>query len=234
MKAIILFLLFIVASSVVIGQVRMNNFFEEIKVSPPKFTGPEQETDLKNKSYNASFNMYLEDQIVYPKTAYDRQLEGTEVVRFVVNERSELLDFKVINSVSKDIDDAVIRAIKSTRGMWQPGTNNNDIVAMEKEVSVTFKLGQDEKVFNKEFVEIAEYYYKKGNKKFLLEDKPKHALNIYSAGLMYLPHDQSLLIMRGICYFELGNIDKAKKDWARVGDIDGVDESFYFLTEETK
>ena len=234
MKAIVISLLFILASSVVSGQVRINNYFGEIRVSPPKFTGPEQETDLKSKSYNASFNMYLEDQITYPKAAHDRQLEGTEVIRFVVNERGELANFKIVNSVSKDIDDAVIKAIKSTGGMWQPGTNNNDIVAMEKEVSVTFKLGQDEKVFNKEFVEIAGYYYRKGNKKFLSEDKPKHALNIYSAGLMYLPHDQSLLIMRGICYFELGNIDKAKEDWARVGDIDGVDESFNFLAKVSK
>lgn len=218
------------AANVVCGQIFGKNTLEEVNVSPPHFTGIENHIYSSDKANIAIFNQYMAGVIVYPKIAVDKNLEGTEVIQFVVNTNGELTDFNIINSISEYIDDAVIKALQSTNGMWKPGTNNNEAVAMEKEISVTFILGAGQEINAKnDFVKIARILFCKGNKEFLKKGKPKSALRIYNAALSYLPYDQNLLLMRGFCHFELGNIEQAREDWSRIKALDGIDESIYQL-----
>ncbi|MCY1719054.1 tetratricopeptide repeat protein [Prolixibacteraceae bacterium Z1-6] len=39
--------------------------------------------------------------------------------------------------------------------------------------------------------------------------------------MRYCPNDESLLFMRGLCFYKLGNIDEAQKDWERIAKLGG-------------
>jgi hypothetical protein len=50
----------------------------------------------------------------------------------------------------------------------------------------------------------------------------------YSLALNYLPYDKSLLLMRGVCRYELGDKEGAKEDWNRMASLgEPIDMSEY-------
>lgn len=232
MKAIVLCILCTLAVTLSHGQIFGKYIIEEVNVSPPQFVGIVTDANTSGNASMVAFNQYMSGEIRYPQPAIDRRMQGTEVIQFVVNENGELMDFNVVSSVSELMDEVVIEALRSTNGKWNPGTNNDENVAMVKQVTVIFALShrQDNIVVN-EFKETARILFNKGNRKFLVKGHPKRALRFYDAALNYLPNDQSLLLMRGLCQFQLGNIEQAEEDWSRLKELDGVDESIYQLVD---
>ncbi len=61
-----------------------------------------------------------------------------------------------------------------------------------------------------------------GSSAFFVEHKPKKALRHYNKSVRYLPNDKGLLLIRGICNYELGNEENARKDWNRIVSLGGV------------
>ena len=94
---------------------------------------------LAGRSYE-SLNDYLSDRIAHPSQFSKRKkTEGTEVIQFDVTPEGELSQFRVINSVSPEIDEHVISVLKTTSGFWTPGENNGEPATMTREISVVFK-----------------------------------------------------------------------------------------------
>ena len=93
----------------------------------------------------------------------------------------------------------------TTSGMWRPGYNNGDPVAMEKEISVVFKT-QD----STDFDALAIKYLRKGNKELFVNNNPKKALRYLNHGMKYRPSEDCLLISRGICKYQLGDKEGAE------------------------
>ena len=120
-----------VMSIIAFGQ-EPKQMLEEVEVTPPKFTGIEGVVTIIQNESIATIDDYLIKNIEYPEESVQRWLEGTAVVQFVVTANGEVTNFEVINSVSFDIDDELIRVLETTNGMWQPGLNNGRPVAMEK------------------------------------------------------------------------------------------------------
>ncbi len=224
MKKYLIFLICLTVSIIVFGQNKLQNSvnIEGIEVAPPQFTGIENVVMLTNADKPQLIKNYLVKKAKYPKSALDCRREGTEVIKFVVNPNGTLSDFEVLNSVCASIDKELIRALKTTDGMWQPGYNNDEPVAMEKEVSLIF-LADDYNDITKHFTTRATNSFTQGNKKMFLKQNHKKALKYYNQGMKYLPYDKSLLYVRGICKYELGDKEGALKDWNRIVALGGMD-----------
>jgi len=221
-------LLFLIFSVVTFGQ-ENKQFSDEINgvnVSPPTFAGilVEQQKEL------GSINEYLMNHIEYPEKAQEKAQEGTEVVQFVVTTKGEVADFNIINSVSPEIDQEVIRVLKTTSKMWKPGLNNGTPVAMEKEISAAFYLNMkgihDPDVTN-DFANLAKHYFNRAGKMFFIREKNMRALKYYDKAVRYMPNDKALLVNRGMCRYELGNEDGACQDWNRIKDLGGLEADAY-------
>jgi TonB family protein len=177
-----------------------NWMLKEVEVVVPTFKGNKQK----------SIDEFLRKKLDYPTEAAIWKQQGTEVVQFVVTTEGKLTDFKVINSVSYEIDKEVIRALKSTSGKWLPGTTNGNPVAMETEVSMAFKLNPKDN-----FVEMAKWNFQKGNELLFSKEQPKKALKYFDWAINFLPNDETLLAIRGICKYKMGDENGAIKDLDR-------------------
>ena len=223
MKTIIIFLLCMILSGITFGQIEEEKMrhvdVDEVQVVPPKFTGVKNAIPLLKEGKIESIGDYLAKNIEYPKKDAERFIQGTEVVQFVVSPTGELSDFKVINGISPQINEEVIRVLETTSGMWVPGYNNNEPVAMEKEISVAFKITG--LPYPLDFKTQATKYFSKGTEILFTKHNPKRALKFYDKGIMLLPNDEGLLLMRGIARYEVGNKDGAYRDWDRINALGG-------------
>jgi len=192
---------------------------EQVEVSPPEFTGVEGATRFLNGE-NADVSLlsqYLMNHVQYPDDDIERFTEGKEIIRFIVQPDGSLTDFTVVNSVSPSIDQEVINAMKTTEGMWKPGYNNETMVPMEKEFSMVFKLAHTRSLQSQ-----AISLYKKGNKLLWIKRNPKRALRHFEQGLVYVPEDKTMLLLHGVCLYELGDKERACQDWNRIKALGGI------------
>lgn len=221
MKRTAIFLLCMVISIITFGQEQKRHMLSEVEVTPPRFTGNE---DVLKKVHEDGFSYlkdYMAKHIQYPEQAMMWMEEGTEVIKFVVTPTGEVTDFKVINSVSPEIDKEVIRVLQTTSGMWMPASNNGKPVAIEKEISVAFSTDQQDPA--KRFAHIAKANFVAGNSRFFIKKNGTKALKYYNCAIRYLPNDKCLLVTRGICKYELGDKSGACKDWTRIKALGGYE-----------
>jgi len=233
MKTIIFFFSCMMLTIIALGQDQKPNL-GEVKVTAPKFSGIENAAKMLNGRESETINVYLSENFYYP-VYKDVNPEGTEVIQFTVTPSGELTNFVIINSVSHEIDEEMIRVLQTTNGMWIPGLNNNVPAEMTKEVSLVFYPGNNSsKSVTKIFTEKATPYFINGSKILFEKQNPKKAMKNFTRGINYLPHDKSLLIMRGICRFETGDKKGAHQDWERVKTLGGFDIENDYLTENAK
>ena len=224
MKKYFILLICLIVSAVTYGQNKMTNVMvdAEVEVTPPQFTGIENVTALTNTDRSVLIKKYLVKNVIYPRRAAKCMREGTEVVQFTITATGELTNFKVINSLCPEIDNEMLRVLKTTDRMWKPGFNNGMPVAMEKEISMIFKSG-DYNNITKYFTAKANKFFIKGNKNLYFNGNPKKALKYYNEGMRYLPYDKGLLYVRGMCLYELGDKEGARNDWNRIVTLGGID-----------
>ncbi|HSO89508.1 MAG TPA: energy transducer TonB [Draconibacterium sp.] len=197
MKTKIIFAISMLVAAFAFGQ---NQDLQEIKVTAPQF---------RSDIYK-NINDFLLSGIEYPVESLKAGEEGTEVIQFVVTPKGNVTDIAVINSVSEIIDLEVKRILEITSGMWIPGTVNSEPVAMEKEISVVFKISQ-----KSDFVAKAKGYLEHGNKLLFVHNRPEKALKYFDKGVTLLPNEETLLALRGLCKYEIGDNEGAKLDWNR-------------------
>jgi len=198
MKTNLFFAAGMLVATIATGQ---NQRLNEIVIQAPQF---------QSELYN-SVDDFLASNIEYPAELKSYGLQGTEVIQFVVTPKGDITEFTVINGLSPVIDNYVIEVLKTTSGNWSPGTANGLPVAMEKEVSVVFFLYTTDQM-----VKDAKDYQQKGNNLMFEKNNPVKALKYYNLGLTLLPNDESLLAMRSLCKYQLGDNDGATRDWDRL------------------
>lgn len=231
MKTTILFFSCMIFTFIAFGQELEANV-KEIKVTAPKFAGTENALEILNRVNSESINEYLAKNF---QLSGHQFAEGTEVIQFTVTPAGELTDFNVINSVSREVDEEMIKILKTTDGMWIPGFNNNVPAEMTKEVAMAFYAGKtSSKSVVEIFTEKATGYFIDGNKMLFEKQNLKKAMKYYNRGINYMPYDQSLLLVRGICRFETGDKDGARQDWERLKTLSGLEIENWDLTENAK
>ncbi len=197
MKRSVFILAGMLIAAIATGQ---NQELKKHKVTPPVFKG-----EVPN-----SINAYVQKRAEYPATELKQRRQGTVVAGFVITPTGELINIEIINSVSDAIDNEVIQLLKTTNGRWTPGYLNGEAVAMPIEVAVVFKLFPDDN-----FTRIAKNYFQKGIKALFVSNKPEKALKYLNRGINFLPNDETLLAVRGLCKFKLGDETGANRDWER-------------------
>jgi hypothetical protein len=222
MKTSVIFLLCLIFSVYAMGQNQKG--LSGATISAPKFTGIPNTVPVLVQQQFQSIDQYLATHVNYPEAAIKHYLCGTEVLGFTVTPEGEVSNIKVINSLSREIDNEVIAVLKTTSGMWKPGFINEDAVPMDKEVSVVFKLQEQSA---NEFKELARTYYTRACDNLLMKQDPKHALKYFDKGIMLLPKDRSLLALRGLTRYELGDKDGALGDWNRIKNLGGIEGDEY-------
>jgi len=225
MKKSIICLVCLLVSFVVFGQNETKNVdpnTEKSSMLTPQFTGIDNANKLLNQDQTEKINNYLVANIKYPESAVKCTKEGTGVIQFMVSSKGEISDFKPVNCFCEDISNEIIRVLKTTDGMWTPGQDQGEPVAMQKEVSVVFNVSKlSQNSLKKKFTNLATYNFKQGNKNLFEKQKFEKALVYYNKGLVYLPYDESLLLARGMCKYELGDTEGASSDWNRVKSLGG-------------
>lgn len=224
MKTIFFVVMCLVYSAIAQGQERDLNSGQN-DITPPEFNGKNFEILAQGKTCN-SLNDYLHGCVCYPDECIEKRVQGTEVIEFEVTSEGKLTGFYVINSVSPEIDKHVIALLKKTSGMWIPGKIDGMPVSMKKEVSVVFKWNEFEELAAKDFTELARLFFEKGSKQLLVKNQPKKALKHFNRGVRYLPNNESLLMLRGMCRYELGDEAGARQDWERMKALENSNSNF--------
>jgi TonB family protein len=223
MKTILFFLMCMIVSLITLGQ--ENKGLNEASISPPKFIGTKGIYPAVAQNTPGTIENYLSSNIQFPEKAIGNLIQGTSVIQFVVTEKGTVSDLKIINSVSKEIDDEVIRVLKTTDGMWEPGKFNKEPVAVEKEISVAFK--NSELGNYTDFMVLGRKYFSKGSDQFFVHNNPKKALKYYDNGVIILPKDKGLLLVRGMARYEVGDMKGACQDWNRIKALGGLESDYY-------
>ncbi|WP_163326171.1 energy transducer TonB [Draconibacterium mangrovi] len=203
---------------------------DEVEISPPAFTGIKNYVDFSNIDANY-LQRYLSENIQYPEKAERCSREGTEVIKFNVNVQGKVTDIDIVNGVCPEIDDELIRVLESTNGMWKPGIKDGIPVAMEQEVSIVFSLSENAEETNEKFLKVATSCFTQGTECFFEKGKSKKAERLFTKGITYMPYDESLLLMRGLCRYERGNLAGAREDWNRLFELGDIDMNTKFLAQ---
>ncbi len=115
------------------------SFAQEATIKIPRqiFTTVEQAPEFPGG--NDALKQYLAKKIRYPKSAYQKDIEGKVVVRFIVEPDGSISDPEIINSLDPDCDKETLRVIgKMPR--WHPGRQNGAFVAAYYVLPVSFRL----------------------------------------------------------------------------------------------
>lgn len=190
----------------------------QLEVKPPKFM-VENGEGIK---VPGDIYTYIHENFVCPNPG--RITFGTALIYFDINMEGKPENFEIINSVSNDIDKALVSLLKETEGMWISGKNDGVPVTMEKEIVLKIKRGVSEQTaeridYNKRGVK----KFQRGNKLMFVKDAPQRALRQYDKAIRLLPTETSLYISRGLCHYSLGNMIAARKDWDLLREMGGVD-----------
>ena len=97
----------------------------------PKFT--------KNNQKN-SFRLWINQQVKYPKEAIKKNIQGTVLVTFIVNEKGYVENIEVIKSVSQELDQEAKRAVESSPKWYKPGYQRGKAVKVMFTIPIDFML----------------------------------------------------------------------------------------------
>jgi len=238
MKTSVIFLFCLMFTFIAFGQNEKKEQLvnkNEANVTEPKLALINDVELQLYSSNSAVVKKFFMEHIKYPENAAECCKQGTEVVEFVITPEGNVTDFNIINSVCCDIDDEVIRVLEKTNGMWKPAVKEDQPVPMKQEIALAFSMCRMEiGPINKEFSEKVQKYYTWGNESLFDDRKPKRALRHFNNGIRLQPYEKSLLYMRGLCKYELGDKEGARKDWDRLKDLGGIDNSEYFVEGVTE
>ncbi len=106
----------------------------------PRFAGCEDLAKEERKNC-AVKNMLVHtyENIQYPKEARDKDIQGTVVVRFLIDEKGKIIDPKIVRSIGGGCDEEVLRVI-GTMPDFVPGRHKGKAVKVVFNLPVKFKL----------------------------------------------------------------------------------------------
>ena len=87
---------------------------------------------------------YLMENVKYPKTAFDADIQGRVIAQFVVDKEGTVRDAHVVKSVDPALDAEALRVINNMP-KWRPGRQNGKVVNVKYTIPVNFNLQGDDK-----------------------------------------------------------------------------------------
>lgn len=87
----------------------------------------------------AALMRYLGNHITYPAAAWENDIQGRVMIRFVVRKDGSVGDVQVVRSVDPDLDNEAVRVVKSLPN-FIPGKMNGHPVNVWYHLPITFRL----------------------------------------------------------------------------------------------
>ena len=82
---------------------------------------------------------YLDNNIHYPTTAAENNVQGRVIIGFVVERDGSISSVQVLRSVDPSLDEEAMRVVKSMP-KWIPGKQNGSTMRVKFQVPITFRL----------------------------------------------------------------------------------------------
>jgi len=101
-------------------------------------TVPEEPAMFKGGDLNV-FHRWVQEQLVYPQSALDVNLEGRVIVEFTVGPQGKIDDIKVARSADPLLDNEVIRVLKQSPA-WSEPRQSGRVVKQHFFMPVYFQL----------------------------------------------------------------------------------------------
>lgn len=119
---------------------KMKNDKKDRFVNVPKFAGGNEE-----------FRKFIAENLVYPKEALEKKIEGTVHLAIQINDNGEVFEVKVIKGLGFGCDDEAIRLVKALK--YEKTRNRGFRVSIQHKVKITFTLPKDVQInYNVNFV----------------------------------------------------------------------------------
>ena len=87
---------------------------------------------------------FLQDNVVYPKEAKEKGIEGRVYVRFSIEKDGSITDVSLARSVHKLLDEEALRVVKMMP-KWKPGQIGGKNVKVQYNLPIVFSLDKDKK-----------------------------------------------------------------------------------------
>lgn len=81
----------------------------------------------------------IKRNIKYPKEEYKQKIGGVVKAAFTIDTLGNIINIKIIQSVSENIDKEAVRVIGLLNG-WKPGTQNGKKVKVTYSMPITFHI----------------------------------------------------------------------------------------------
>jgi len=110
----------------------------------PMFPGCAEAMSYKERRACAESKMiqYMQSNINYPAIARENGIEGTVVLRFVVDEEGQLGNFEVLRKIGAGLTKEALR-VTEAMPTWIPGKQNGAKVKVRFTLPVNFRLQRD-------------------------------------------------------------------------------------------
>jgi len=82
---------------------------------------------------------FLGENITYPMEAKNAGIEGVVYVSFVIGEKGEITETKILRGIGGGCDEEAMRVIRSMPN-WEPGTINKKPVRVQYNLPIRFSL----------------------------------------------------------------------------------------------
>jgi protein TonB len=86
------------------------------------------------------FKYFIAKHLKYPKIAKINGIQGIVRVRFIIDEKGNLINAEIIRSVDQSLDEEVLRVLNLSP-RWIPGKQRGKPVKVSFEIPVNFRLG---------------------------------------------------------------------------------------------
>jgi TonB family protein len=93
-------------------------------------------------TYPGDIQTYLANNIKYPDSARNRDIEGRVIVRFMVTKTGEVTKVKIVKGIGGGCDEEVLRVI-NMMGKWTPGTRKGKPIEVYYILPVNFTLEEE-------------------------------------------------------------------------------------------
>ncbi len=84
---------------------------------------------------------YIAENVEYPEIARENEIQGRVFVQFVVNEKGEVVNAKVVRGVDPSLDKAALKVVNSLP-KWKPGKQREKPVKVSFTVPINFMLSK--------------------------------------------------------------------------------------------
>lgn len=111
---------------------------EEEKPSTQIFTVVEQKPEFEGGE--AALMKYVAENVKYPSIARETGIEGTVVVKFVVDEVGNVSQATAVRGIGGGCDQEALRVVNTLSGKWKPGKQRGRPVKVWFTLPVKFKL----------------------------------------------------------------------------------------------